>query len=87
MPPVAPQLPSIAGANREALAGLVAADPVLIDCVPAADGLGLGDRMVLHAGPPVPWDAMCPPLRGAIVGALRYEGGRRRTLARACGVA
>ena len=25
-------------------------------------------------GPPIAWAAMCPPLRGAIVGALRYEG-------------
>ena len=52
----------------------MAADPVLVDCVPAGEALGLGDRLVLHAGPPIAWAAMCPPLRGAIVGALRYEG-------------
>ena len=39
MPPVAPPLPSIAAANREALARLGAADPVPVDCVPAAEAL------------------------------------------------
>jgi hypothetical protein len=53
---------------------MVSADPVLVDCVPARDALGLPDHLVLHAGPPIAWAAMCPPLRGAIVGALRYEG-------------
>jgi hypothetical protein len=29
---------------------------------------------VLHAGPPVTWDAMCGPMRGAVIGGLLYEG-------------
>lgn len=61
-------------ANAEALRRLVAAEPVLLDCVPAAEALGLEPGTVLHAGPPIAWEAMCPPLRGAVVGALRYEG-------------
>jgi hypothetical protein len=61
-------------ANAEALRRLTAADPVLLDCVPAADALGLGPWEVLHAGPPIAWDAMCPMLQGAVVGAVRYEG-------------
>lgn len=67
-------LPGVAAANREALARLAAAEPVLVDCIPAGEALGLEDRVVLHAGPPIAWTAMCPPLRGAVVGALRYEG-------------
>jgi hypothetical protein len=63
--------PGIAAANREAFTHRVAADPVRVDCVPAA-ALGLPDRLVLHAGPSIAWTRMCPPLRGAIVGALRY---------------
>jgi hypothetical protein len=74
MPSVSSPGPGIAAANRDALARLVAADPVLVDCVPAGDALGLPDRLILHAGPPIAWGAMCPPLRGAIVGAVRYEG-------------
>ncbi len=34
----------------------------------------MGDRMILHAGPPVPWARMCGPMQGAIVGAILYEG-------------
>jgi hypothetical protein len=65
---------SIKSANAEALRRLVDADPVLIDCVPAREALGLESHTVLHAGPPIRWEAMCPPLQGAIEGALRYEG-------------
>jgi hypothetical protein len=68
---------SPAAPNRTVLARLGAADPVLVDCVPAGVALGLGDRTVLHAGPPLAWAAMCPPLQGAVVGALRYEGWAR----------
>jgi hypothetical protein len=32
------------------------------------------DRMILHAGPPITWDRMCGPQRGAVMGALVYEG-------------
>jgi hypothetical protein len=63
-----------AAANAEAVRRLGAADPVLVDCVPAADALGLGPGEVLHAGPPIAWDAMCPMLQGAVAGAVRYEG-------------
>ncbi len=30
-------------------------------------------NLILHAGPPVLWDHMCGPLRGAVIGALIYE--------------
>jgi hypothetical protein len=65
---------SVRAANAEALRRLVEADPVLVDCAPAGEVLGLEARTVLHAGPPIDWPAMCPPLQGAVVGALRYEG-------------
>ncbi|MBI2153023.1 MAG: DUF1116 domain-containing protein [Candidatus Rokubacteria bacterium] len=65
---------NVKAANAEALRRLLAAEPVLTDCVPAAEALGLEARTVLHAGPPITWEAMCAPLQAAIVGALRYEG-------------
>lgn len=61
-------------ANAEAVRRLTMAEPVLVDCVPAAEALGLESHTVLHAGPPMAWEAMCAPLQGAVVGALRYEG-------------
>jgi len=35
---------------------------------------GMHERMILHAGPPITWDRMCGPQRGAVMGALIYEG-------------
>ena len=74
MPAVSRPLPGIPAANREVLARMVSADPLLIDGMPAGDALGLADRRVLRARRPIAWAAKWPPLRGAIVGALRYRG-------------
>ena len=74
MPAVSRPLSGIAAANREVLARMVSADPLLIDCMPAGDALGLADRLVLRARRPIAWAAKCPPLRSAVVGALRYRG-------------
>ncbi len=30
--------------------------------------------LILHAGPPITWDRMCGPMRGAVIGGLIYEG-------------
>jgi len=68
--------PQVAKANAEALARILSADPVLVDVrragelIPALDR----ERLVLHAGPPIEWTRMCGPLRGAICGALVFEG-------------
>lgn len=61
-------------ANGEAFARLVHGEPVLIDCRPAGEALGLPQRTVLHAGPPIEWPRLCAPMRAAILGAIRYEG-------------
>jgi hypothetical protein len=68
-----PARPAIEAANRETVGRLASAEPVLVDCVPARQALALDADTVLHAGPPIAWEAMCPPLRAAIAGALRYE--------------
>ena len=62
-------------ANREALQRILAADPVLIDVVPASECIaGLGPQMILHAGPPIDWQRMCGPMRGAVAGVAVFEG-------------
>ena len=62
-------------ANREALRRIKAAEPVLIDVVPAGEAMPeLGERMILHAGPPISWDRMCGPMRGAVTGICVFEG-------------
>ncbi|MGE0849857.1 MAG: DUF1116 domain-containing protein [Hyphomicrobiaceae bacterium] len=62
-------------ANAEALRRLLSGDPVLVDVVPAGEAIkGLGTHHILHAGPPIGWDRMCGPLRGAIMGIAVFEG-------------
>lgn len=34
---------------------------------------GMKENLVLHAGPPITWDRMCGPMKGAVIGALIYE--------------
>ena len=66
---------TIEAANQEALRRLLAGEPVLVDVIPAAQAIAdLGDRMILHAGPPIAWERMCGPLRGAIMGIAVFEG-------------
>ena len=62
-------------ANAAAIERMLAAAPVLVDVRPAGEVLrGLGDRMILHAGPPIDWARMCGPMRGAVAGAIVLEG-------------
>jgi Protein of unknown function (DUF1116) len=45
-----------------------------VDCRPAREALGLHERIVLHSGPPLPWERACPTVQAAILCAIRYEG-------------
>jgi hypothetical protein len=65
---------AIERANDRALSRLVDGTARLIDCRPAREALELADRTVLHAGPPIAWERMCPPMRAAVLCAIRYEG-------------
>jgi len=62
-------------ANKLALERMLSGTPVLIDVVPAREVIdNLSDRMILHAGPPIEWERMCGPMRGAIAGIAVFEG-------------
>jgi hypothetical protein len=66
---------TIGDANRECVRRLQAGGAVLAGVRPAREVLPtLGERMLLHAGPPVTWERMCGPMRGAVVGACLFEG-------------
>jgi hypothetical protein len=76
-PPALPHLDeTIDAANREALARILAAEPVLTDVrragelIPPLDA----EKLLLHAGPPLEWARMCGPMRGAVCGAIVFEG-------------
>ncbi len=65
-------------ANTEAMTRITSARCVLVDLRMARDIVPeLGDRMLLHAGPPLSWEAACGPMRGALAGAALYEGWAR----------
>jgi hypothetical protein len=66
----------IAEANATAIARVLAAEPVLVDVVPAGEAIPAlaAGRLVLHAGPPIAWERMGGPLRGAVAGAIVFEG-------------
>jgi len=65
----------IEDANKEAFKRLLSGDPVLVDVVTASEAIpNLKDRMILHAGPPIEWDTMCGPMRGAVTGIAVFEG-------------
>ena len=63
-----------AAANAEALARMTAAEATLVDVVTAADALGLERGTFLHAGPPIEWERASGPLKGALIGAVLFEG-------------
>lgn len=65
----------IQAANQEALSRILSAQPVLVGMSTAGEAIpGMTPTTILHAGPPVTWENMCGPVRGAVMGGLIYEG-------------
>ena len=66
---------NIEKANKEALNRLLSAKTRLVGMGKAVDVVpGMKKNTILHAGPPITWDRMCGPQKGAVIGALIYEG-------------
>ena len=66
---------TIDDANKIAVERMVEARPVLIGVATASEVIpGMSERLLLHAGPPIEWERMSGPLRGAIIGAILFEG-------------
>ncbi len=62
-------------ANTTAVNRLMDARPILKAVSIARDVIpGMKDNLFLHAGPPIEWTRMLGPLRGAIIGAMLFEG-------------
>ena len=65
----------IDAANAEAIDRIRSSRPLLVGMGVARNTIpGMEERMILHAGPPITWDRMCGPQRGAVMGAIVYEG-------------
>lgn len=62
-------------ANAEVVSRIKNSDAFLIDVKPAIDAIEKMDsKTILHSGPPNTWEKMAGPMKGAILGALVYEG-------------
>ena len=65
----------VENANLLAVERMMEADPFWTDVAPAIKVVpGMKDHLLLHAGPPITWERMSGPVRGAILGACIYEG-------------
>ena len=51
-----------------------AGNPHWVDVLPAGEFLGLADKTILHAGPPIEFERMCLGLRRSVVNACLFEG-------------
>ncbi|MDQ7819071.1 MAG: DUF1116 domain-containing protein [Armatimonadota bacterium] len=66
---------TIDDANRVAVQRILDSQPVLAGVAPAGEVIpGMRRNLILHAGPPITWERMSGPLRGAVIGALLFEG-------------
>jgi hypothetical protein len=66
---------NIEDANREAVENMMTARPILKNVDVARNVIpGMRENLLLHAGPPIEWERMSGPLKGAVIGALLFEG-------------
>lgn len=62
-------------ANAQVVEKFMEARPVTISMGKAIEVVpGMHENLLLHAGPPVTWERMAGPMRGAMIGALIFEG-------------
>lgn len=62
-------------ANKKSLDILLKGHPTLVGMGLAIDAIpGMTKKTLLHAGPPIRWENMSGPMRGAVMAACMYEG-------------
>ena len=65
----------IIAANEKVLEIILNGKPFLVGLDIAKNVIpGMKDNLLLHSGPPLTWERMCGPMRGAMIGAMIYEG-------------
>ena len=65
----------VAAANKLAVERIIQSQPVLVGYDQAINVVpGMTHNTILHAGPPVAWEDMCGAMKGAVTGALVFEG-------------
>jgi len=67
---------SINDANQAIIEAISSGQPVLVDVVQARDAIPVlagNAKVLLHAGPPITFEEMPPPMQGSCVGAVLFE--------------
>ncbi len=65
-------------ANAEAVGRMMEARPTVVGMGKAIDVVpGMREDLLMHAGPPITWERSSGPMKGAITGALIFEGKAR----------
>ncbi|MDC0762205.1 DUF1116 domain-containing protein [Brevibacillus sp. AG] len=65
----------IAAANKLAVERIINSQPMLVGFDQAINVVpGMTKTTILHAGPPITWDKMCGAMKGAVTGAIVFEG-------------
>ena len=64
----------IQDANKKVIDKILTSNPILVDVKPAIEVVpGMKKNMIMHAGPPIEWQNMCGPMKGAVIGTLLFE--------------
>lgn len=72
---VEPLAEKIKEANETVISRMKAAKPVLVGMNLALNVVPeMTEHTILHAGPPIAWENMCGPMKGAVIGAVLFEG-------------
>lgn len=72
---VEPLAEKIKEANETVISRMKAAKPVLVGMDLALNVVPeMTEHTILHAGPPIAWENMCGPMKGAVIGAVLFEG-------------
>lgn len=62
-------------ANTQCVEKMMEAHPITVGVARAIDVIpGMRQDLFLHAGPPITWERMAGPMKGAVIGALLFEG-------------
>ena len=65
----------VAAANQKAAEIILKGKPMLVDIGIAGEVIpGMTRHTLLHAGPPITWERMFGPMKGAVIGGIIYEG-------------
>jgi len=68
----------IEAANKKALEIILNGKPILVGLDIARNVIpDMKENLLLHSGPPITWNRMSGPLKGAMIGAMIYEGKAR----------